>query len=98
MAFVNFINFMLYVILVIEIILIIYFRKILYSLIEGLLGKNKEEPEAQKSGYEEVRSYVLKELDKGCAYEQISESLLRVGWKKEMIDKAISDIIVRKQN
>ena len=96
MAIVNFINFMLYVILVIEIILIIYFRKVLFSLIKGLLGKNKEKPEAQKYGYEEVKSYILKELNKGCAYEQISESLLRVGWKKEMIDMVISDIIVKK--
>jgi len=98
MAIVNFVNFMLYVILVIEIILIIYFRKVLFSLIKGLLDKNKEKPETQKSGYEEVRSYILKELNKGCAYEQINESLLRVGWKKEMIDRVISDIIVRKQN
>ena len=97
MAFVNFINFMLYVILVIEIILIIYFRKILYSLIEGLLGKKKGKTKAQKSGYEEVRSYILKELDKGYAYEQISESLLKVGWTREMIDSVISDIISRKR-
>jgi len=96
MAFVNFINFMLYVILVIEIVLIIYFKKGVFSLIKNLLGENKEKPEAQKSAYEEVRSYILKELNKGCAYEQISQSLLRVGWKKEMIDMVISDIIVKK--
>jgi len=93
-----FVNFIIYIILIVEIILIIYLRKEVISLFIGLLGKNKEKPEAQKSGYEEVRSYILKELNKGCAYEQISESLLKVGWTREMIDKVISDIIVRKQN
>ena len=93
-----FVNFIIYTILIVEIILIIYLRKEVISLFIGLLGKKKEKPEEQKSQYEEVRSYILKELNKGCAYEQISESLLRVGWKKEMIDKIISDIIVRKQN
>ena len=104
MAIVNIINFMLYTILIVEIILIIYLRKGVISLFNGLLslfmdllGKNKEKPEAQKSGYEEVRSYILKELDKGCAYEQISKSLLRVGWKKEMIDLVINEIMKRKQ-
>ena len=97
-----FVNFIIYTILTVEIILIIYLRKEvislfmgLFSYFMGLLSRKKEEP---KSEYEEVKSYILKELNKGCAYEKISESLLRVGWKKEMIDKIISDMIVKKQN
>ena len=93
-----FVNFIIYTILIVEIILIIYLRKEVISLFIGILGKNKEKPVDQKSDYEEVKSYILKKLNKGFVYEQISESLLRVGWKKEMIDKVISDIIVKKQN
>ena len=59
--------------------------------------KNKKNIEAQKYGYEEVRSYILKELNKGFTFEQISESLLKADWDKDMIDLVINEIMKRKQ-
>jgi len=91
------VNTILYILLIIEIIVLIYNRKVLFSLITDLLGKNEEKPEEQKSKYKEVKSYILKELNKGFTFEQISDTLLKVGWGKEMIDLVINDVKSRKQ-
>ena len=92
------INTILYIILIIEIILLIYYRKVVFSLIIGLLGKKKEKPEKIKSEYEEIKSYIIKEHDKGYTFEQISEALLKADWDKEMIDFAMNEIMKRKQH
>jgi len=90
------INTIIYSILIVEIILMIYLRKDILSLFMGLIGKKKEKPFEQKSEYEEVKSYVLKELNKGFAYDRIKETLLKTGWKKDIIDSVIFDIINKK--
>jgi len=93
MAINTFINYMLYVFLIIEIILLIYYRKVLLSLIKELLGKKQKDP---KSEYEQVKSYIIKELNKGFTLEQIKETLLKADWDKEMIEMAINESNIKR--
>ncbi len=55
--------------------------------------KNKEEPGSNKqSDYYKLQAYITTQLQRGATYEQISQSLQDVGWKKELIDFVIGEI------
>ena len=62
-----------------------------------LLGKKNEKSEEPNSEYGEVKSYIIKELNKGFTIKQIREKLLIADWDNELIDFAIKEIMNKKQ-
>jgi len=63
------------------------FKKETYPGEEGMAGVA-----GQTSGYKQLQSYILKELDKGFTFEQVTDALEKAGWKKEMIDLVMGDL------
>ena len=90
------VNFIIYTILTVEIILIIYLRKEvislfmgLFSYFIGLLSRKNKEP---TSDYEDIKSYILKELNKGFTFEQVTNTLKKAGCSDDIIKSVKKDI------
>lgn len=54
--------------------------------------ERKEEPSSKQSDYYRLSAYIRTQLQRGASYEQISQSLQNVGWKKELIEFVIGEI------
>ena len=77
------------------IVLIIIISAILYYKKEVQYpAKEEKEPvvEPKKKDYPEVESYVLKGLNKGLTFEQISSALKKAEWSDEIIESVIKNI------
>ena len=54
--------------------------------------ERKEGPSSKQSDHYRLQAYVTTQLQRGASFEQISQSLQNVGWKKELIEFVIGEI------
>ena len=84
------VTFGILMVIVVSALAFVYFKPYLTREKEEEIELEEEEP--KKSDYSEVEAYMLKELNKGFTFKQVTETLKKAGWNDDIIRSVKKDV------